>query len=70
MNALIKRMRALSDACDADTRSPQEAYLLLARCQRCHQWDVGLGCARMDRRTWVELLITPGRTCDRMPAAK
>ncbi len=72
VNSLVERMKALADAASdsVGTRTPQDAHRLMARCQRCRPfWDIGHGCSRMDRREWVTLLITPGRSCNRMPPA-
>ena len=47
---------------DERLRECQAVGRLLAACgaNTCGEWDEVDGCHRMDRQTWVRLLVTPG----------
>ena len=48
------------------TRELQAVGRLVVRCQACDHWKPETGCQRLDRLTWVDLLITPGQVCSEL----
>lgn len=65
-NHIVNDLTEARENAAGHVRTYEAVAKQLADCQGCGEWNRTDGeCTRHDRERWIELLIRPGKVCER-----